>query len=73
MGKYSNIVSNVSANVAADVNITDAGSIITATEVEGALQENRTAINLNTAKSTNVSTNLSEGTAKRNHSRCQLQ
>ena len=32
-----------------DVDIADAGSIITATEVEGALQENRTAIDLNTA------------------------
>ena len=31
-----------------DVDIADAGVIITATEVEGALQENRTAINLNT-------------------------
>lgn len=46
----------------ANVTIADAGGIITATEVEGALQENRTAINLNTAKVTNVSTNLSEGT-----------
>ena len=35
---------------AVDVPIADAGGIITATEVEGALQENRTAINLNTAK-----------------------
>ena len=35
---------------AVDVDITDAGSLITATEVEAALQENRTAINLNTAK-----------------------
>lgn len=35
---------------AADVPIADAGSKITATEVEGALQENRTAIDLNTAK-----------------------
>ncbi len=35
---------------AADINITDSGSIITATNVENALQENRTAINLNTAK-----------------------
>jgi len=31
--------------------LADAGDIITATEVEGALQENRTAINLNTAAS----------------------
>ncbi|MCK5611571.1 hypothetical protein KAR91_57400 [Candidatus Pacearchaeota archaeon] len=44
-----------------DVNITDVGVIITATEVEGALQENRTAIDLNTAKDTNVTTNLSLG------------
>jgi len=35
---------------AANIDITDTGSIITATEVEAALQENRTAINLNTAK-----------------------
>jgi len=35
---------------AVQVPITDAGGIITATEVEGALQENRTAIDLNTAK-----------------------
>ena len=48
---------------AVDVPIADAGVIITATEIEGALQENRTAINLNTAKNTNVSTNLSEGTS----------
>lgn len=34
---------------AVQIHIADAGSIITATEVEGALQENRTAINLNTA------------------------
>lgn len=33
---------------AVDIPIADAGVIITATEVEGALQENRTAINLNT-------------------------
>ena len=47
---------------AVDVPIADAGVIITATEVESALQENRTAINLNTAKDTNVSTALSIGT-----------
>lgn len=47
---------------AVDVPIADAGSIITATEVEGALQENRTAIDLNTAKATNVPTELSAGT-----------
>lgn len=35
---------------AAEVPIADAGGIITATDVEGALQENRTAIDLNTAK-----------------------
>jgi hypothetical protein len=35
---------------AADITIADAGGLITATDVEGALQENRTAINLNTAK-----------------------
>lgn len=37
---------------AVDMPIADGGSIITATEVEGALQENRTAIDLNTAKVT---------------------
>lgn len=37
-----------------DVDIADAGGIITATDVEGALQENRTAIDLNTAKDTNA-------------------
>jgi len=47
---------------ASQISITDAGNIITATEVEGALQENRTAINLNTAKVTNVSTTLEAGT-----------
>ena len=35
---------------ASEVSIADAGGLITATNVEGALQENRTAINLNTAK-----------------------
>lgn len=39
---------------AAGVSIADAGGLITATDVEGALQENRTAINLNTAKTTNA-------------------
>ena len=39
---------------AVDVPIADAGTKITATEVEGALQENRTAIDLNTAKTTNA-------------------
>ena len=47
---------------AAEVTIEDAGTIITATTVEGALQENRTAIDLNTAKETNVTTDLSLGT-----------
>lgn len=37
---------------AVDLVIADAGAKITATEVEGALQENRTAIDLNTAKVT---------------------
>lgn len=53
---------NFTAIDADDVNIADAGSKITATQVEGALQENRTAIDLNTAKNTNVSTALSTGT-----------
>jgi len=47
---------------AVDVPIADSGAIITATEVEGALQEHRTAIDLNTAKDTNISTVLSVGT-----------
>ena len=47
---------------AVDLIIADAGTIITSTEVEGALQENRTAVDLNTAKDTNVTTNLSLGT-----------
>lgn len=47
---------------AAEVPIVDTGNIITATDVEGALQEHRTAINLNTAKATNVPTALSTGT-----------
>ena len=51
---------------AVDLLIADVGVIITATEVEGALQENRTAIDLNTAKSTNVSTALSVGTVGAN-------
>ena len=49
--------------IAANIPIVDAGNIITSSDVEGALQENRTAIDLNTAKVTNVSTKLSEGTA----------
>lgn len=47
---------------ASEVPIVDSGALITATEVEGALAENRTAIDLNTSKDTNVSTNLSVGT-----------
>ena len=47
---------------AVDVPIADGGDIISATDVEAALQEHRTAINLNTAKNTNVSTTLSVGT-----------
>jgi hypothetical protein len=39
---------------AAGVTIADAGGLIVATDVEGALQENRTAIDLNTAKVTNA-------------------
>ena len=39
---------------AADIPIADGAGIITATEVEAALQENRTAIDLNTAKVTNA-------------------
>jgi len=54
--------SSSGSNVAADISISDAGNIITATNVEDALQENRTAIDLNTAKDTNVSTALSTGT-----------
>jgi len=52
---------NITGVDAANVDIADGGGIITATTVEGALQENRTAINLNTAKSTNVPTALSTG------------
>jgi len=51
-----------SPGVAADITIADAGDIITAVNVEDALQENRTAIDLNTAKNTNVPTTLSTGT-----------
>ena len=39
---------------AAGVSIADAGGIITGTDVEAALQENRTAIDLNTAKTSNA-------------------
>ena len=48
--------------LASEMNIVDGGGIITATQVEAALQEHRTAINLNTAKNTNVPTTLSVGT-----------
>ena len=47
---------------AVDIPIADGGGIITGTEIETALQENRTAIDLNTAKNTNVPTALSVGT-----------
>lgn len=61
--KLDTIESNATADqVASDVSIVDSGGLITATEVEGALAENRTAININTAKATNVPTSLSEGT-----------
>lgn len=40
---------NITGVDAANVDIADAGALITATTVEGALQENRTAINANTA------------------------
>ncbi len=42
--------SSVASNAAADISISDTGDIITGTNVEDALQENRTAINVNTAK-----------------------
>lgn len=48
------ITSETDDQTAAEVSISDAGNIITATDVEGALQENRTAIDLNTAKVTNA-------------------
>ena len=47
--------------VAADINISDSGSLFTAIEVEAALQENRTAINVNTALPTNELVLLDEG------------
>lgn len=53
-----NTITNVPAS---EVTIVDTGVLITAIDVEGALAENRTAINLNTSKVTNVSTDLSEG------------
>ena len=43
------VINSPTGITAADISIADAGAIITATDVEGALQENRTAINLNTA------------------------
>jgi len=46
--------SNTGDQNAAGVSIADAGAIITATDVEGALQEHRTAIDLNTLKTTNA-------------------
>ena len=60
IGVYKVLVTHINWGVAAtqvsavDLVIADAGVIITATEVEGALQENRTAINLNTDKVTNA-------------------
>lgn len=60
---FDTVEENAAADqTASEVPIIDSGSIITATDVEDALQENRTAIDLNTAKDTNVSTDLSEGT-----------
>jgi hypothetical protein len=47
---------NITGILAANVSIADAGAIITATDVEGALQENRTAINLNTTHSSSNGT-----------------
>ena len=46
--------------IASEVSIADGGDIITGTNVETALQEHRTAINLNTAKETNTDTQLTE-------------
>ncbi|GAI25301.1 unnamed protein product, partial [marine sediment metagenome] len=46
---------------AVDILIADGGGIIAGLNVETALQENRTAIDLNSAKNTNVTTNLSLG------------
>lgn len=61
--KLAGIESNATEDqTASEVPIVDSGGLITATEVEGAFAENRTAINLNTAKATNVPTSLSEGT-----------
>lgn len=49
------------ALTAADIPIVDAGGIITATEVEGALQENRTLINSNTSSLVNAVQNIDGG------------
>jgi len=48
---------------AAEVTIADAGVIITATDVEGALQENRTAIDLNTTELLPIEISLDSITA----------
>lgn len=48
------VSSGTDDQTATEVSITDVGGLITATNVEDALQENRTAINLNTAKETNA-------------------
>ena len=48
------IASTTSGLGASQVGIADSGSLITGTNVETALAENRTAINLNTAKVTNA-------------------
>jgi hypothetical protein len=47
---------------AVDMPIADAGSIILGVNVETALQENRVAINVNSGKTSNISTSLSVGT-----------
>lgn len=44
----------ITAIVAGDIEITDAGDILTATTVEAALQEIKTAVDLNTLKETNT-------------------
>ena len=51
---------------AVDLPIVDSGSIITATEVEGALQENRTAIDSNTSSSHTQGTDTSLGVQAEN-------
>ena len=48
------LLSTSSGKGASQIGIADSGSIITGVNVETALQENRTAINLNTAKVTNA-------------------